>query len=571
MSAATSDDFGAIAARYKLTEGFRPYLLLTFLCLCLFAPGLAQLPPTDRDESRFMQATKQMIETGDFINIRFQDEARNKKPVGVYWLQAIAAKAAGAQNLNAPWPYRLPSVLAAWIAVLGVFAFGRRVFDSTTGLAAGAMLATSLLVVAEAHLAKTDAALLCAVTFCLAGLGEIYITREARQSQPELRPALLFWLGLAAGILIKGPVIVAVAGPCLAALVVADRQIKWLWRLRPVAGALLMIAVAAPWFLLQSSGGHSFVAASWQEDILPKLIGGQETHGSLPGTHLLLSLITAWPWSALTPFALIAAWRRRTDPAVRFCLAWLVPAWLVFELVPTKLPHYTLPLMPPLMLLMAHLLRRSAVPGFDLGPFLATRWGLAYRILWSGAAIVMGVIALVATRRFGDGNVVSAAAVAGITLAIGLYGIAGLGRAKALSAGTRLGLAGAAFAVVTFGMVLPHLSRLAISDHIAARAATRETNGVPMALAGYHEPSAIFLLGTKTILTDVAGAAAHLIAHPSALAVVPVANLDLVRAAVTGSGRTVVQIEQIDGYNYSRGRLERLALISIPAPPEATP
>src|ERR1700754_410994 len=118
-------DLGAFAARHKLTEGFRPYLLLTLLCLCLFAPGLASLPPMDRDEARFMQATKQMIETGDYIDIRFQDEARNKKPVGAYWLQAAAVNLTGA-DLTSPWVYRLPSALAAWAAVLAVFAFGRR-------------------------------------------------------------------------------------------------------------------------------------------------------------------------------------------------------------------------------------------------------------------------------------------------------------------------------------------------------------------------------------------------------------------------------------------------------------
>ena len=60
---APDTDLGAFAARHHLTEGFRPYLLLTLLCLALFVPGLASLPPMDRDEARFMQATKQMIET----------------------------------------------------------------------------------------------------------------------------------------------------------------------------------------------------------------------------------------------------------------------------------------------------------------------------------------------------------------------------------------------------------------------------------------------------------------------------------------------------------------------------
>ena len=551
-TATPASDLGAFAARFKPTEGLRPYLLLTLLCLCLFAPGLARLPPTDRDESRFMQATKQMIETGDFADIRFQDEARNKKPVGVYWLQAAAVSLAGKTHLATPWLYRLPSALAAWIAVLSLCAFGRRLFGPAAGLAAGAMLATTLIVVAEAHLAKTDAALLGAVTLCLVGLGRIYT-----EERPNLSSALIFWAALAAGILIKGPVIVAVAGATVAALSLADRNLRWLLALRPIPGILVFAAIIAPWFLLQSAGPAPFIASSFHEDILPKLIGGQEGHGAPPGTHLLLSLVTAWPWSILAPFALIAAWRQREDRGVRFCLAWLAPAWLLFELVPTKLPHYTMPLMPPLMLLIAAMVR--ATP--DLGRILAGRWGLGWRVVWSLTCITLGAATLVATRRFGDGNPLPAAAAAGITLAAGLYGIAGLGRARSAAGVMWVGLAGAAFTVVVFGAALPRLSGLAISDRIAARAVPLMT-GTPMALSGYHEPSAIFLLGTDTILTDPAGAAAHLLAHPAALAIIPMSSFELVRAAIEASGRELVQIERIDGYNYSRGQNERLALIT---------
>ena len=73
-------------------------LLLVLLSLALFLPGFASLQPMDRDEPRFAQATKQMLETGDFVAIRFQEEARNKKPVGVYWLQA--GFVAGAEALG---------------------------------------------------------------------------------------------------------------------------------------------------------------------------------------------------------------------------------------------------------------------------------------------------------------------------------------------------------------------------------------------------------------------------------------------------------------------------------------
>ncbi len=71
----------------------------------LFLPGFFTIPPIDRDEVRFAQATKQMVESGDFVDIRFQDDVRYKKPVGIYWMQAAALKRiCGARRAGCPGP-----------------------------------------------------------------------------------------------------------------------------------------------------------------------------------------------------------------------------------------------------------------------------------------------------------------------------------------------------------------------------------------------------------------------------------------------------------------------------------
>src|SRR5947208_13035129 len=98
-------------------RGLRPYLLLAALCLCLYGPGIAAIPALDRDESRFAQATRQMLESGDFLQIRFQDQPRNKKPAGIYWLQAASVGAFSTPAAAAIWPYRLPSLFGATVAV----------------------------------------------------------------------------------------------------------------------------------------------------------------------------------------------------------------------------------------------------------------------------------------------------------------------------------------------------------------------------------------------------------------------------------------------------------------------
>src|ERR1700722_14761206 len=79
------------------------YLFLVLLCLAFFVPGLATLPPTDRDESSFAQATKQMIESGDYTDIHFQYKPRYKKPVGIYWLQAMSVQAFNRAHVDEIW------------------------------------------------------------------------------------------------------------------------------------------------------------------------------------------------------------------------------------------------------------------------------------------------------------------------------------------------------------------------------------------------------------------------------------------------------------------------------------
>ena len=96
------------AADWSISWIFQPptmSALLRFLMLCgflLFLPGFFSIPPIDRDEARFAQATKQMVESGDLVDIRFQDDVRYKKPVGIYWMQAAAVETASALACHVP-------------------------------------------------------------------------------------------------------------------------------------------------------------------------------------------------------------------------------------------------------------------------------------------------------------------------------------------------------------------------------------------------------------------------------------------------------------------------------------
>ena len=529
------------------------YAFLTLLCALIFLPGIATLPPTDRDESRFMQATKQMVESGDYIHIHFQNEARNKKPVGIYWLQVAALKLTGVDDLAQAWPYRIPSALAAWLAVLIVFAAARRLWGIEAGVIAGAVLATSLMTIVEAHIAKTDAALLATTALALTSLGAVYVQGRT----VKVPTALLFWVALGLGVLIKGPVIVLVAGVTVATLCIADRDWKWALASRPLYGIPIALIVVLPWFLAVSGNTEgNFVNDAVRGDILPKLLGGQEGHGQLPGTYLVSALATLWPWSLLAPFVIVLAWRNRRDPAIRFCLAWLIPGWIVFEIIPTKLPHYTLPLFPAFAMLAARALTDSA----SLRSLMTVRWGVVYRVLWALVVVALAGGVVYFGKTYGDGNFIGVILAAIVFVAAAVFAVVGVGR---LPMGRVLTACGAALALVATVAVAPHVPAFDLSGRIAAVAKSHDHDRV--VFAGYHEPSSVFLLGTNTRLTTMRAAADELIGNPRRLGVFTVDELPAAQEVLAAAGRKMVELARLSGYEYSRGRWVDVAIVATEA------
>src|SRR4051794_29985232 len=233
----------------------RAIAFLTLCALLLFLPGFFNIPAIDRDEARFAQATKQMVESGDFVDIRFQDDVRYKKPVGVYWLQAAAVETASKLGLPRAqlriWLYRVPSLIGAIGAVLLTY-WTALAFVTRRGAALAAlMMASCVLLGAEARLAKTDAMLLLTVTAAMGAMARVYLSwqRGEEPAHPPWGSPAIFWTALAGGILLKGPLILMFVGLSIVMLAILDRSAVWLWRMRPVWGVMWMLVLVLPWFV----------------------------------------------------------------------------------------------------------------------------------------------------------------------------------------------------------------------------------------------------------------------------------------------------------------------------------
>ena len=495
-------DLGALLA-FATASHARAAALLLVISLVSFLPGFFNIPPVDRDEARFAQATRQMIESRDYIDIRFQDEVRYKKPVGIYWMQAAAVRAGAALGIpdahTAIWLYRIPSLFGAIGAVLLTYWAALAFVARRGAYLAGLMMATCVLLNVEARLAKTDAVLLACCVAAMGVMARAYLGQSLGRHVGWGHAALL-WTAIAVGILVKGPLILMVTGLAAVALAVADRSARWLLHLRPAPGILWVLLLALPWFILiMAKSGDSFLQQSVGQDLFAKIFQGQESHGAPPGYYLILFWLTFWPAAPLAAVAAPAAWRAWREPAERFLLAWIVPSWIVFELVMTKLPHYVLPLYPAIAVLIARGIEQRTL---SHNPHLAR-----FAVAWPFFAALLpaaAIIALIWMRgQFGwlAWPFAACAAICGF-YAWRLYDIEGAERSLA-----RASLAALFSMIAVLGVAVPLMRPIFPSRQLAELVQLSGCRDPVIAAAGYHEPSLVFLVGTQIRLVDGVGAA----------------------------------------------------------------
>ena len=552
-------DFAAASHRGAVT-------VLLLASLLTFLPGFFQIPPVDRDEAYFAQATKQMIETGDYVDIRYQDDVRYRKPVGIYWLQAAVVNTASA--LGVPdarkkiWLYRVPSLIGAIGAVLATYWCALAFVSRRGAVLAGLMMSASAILSVEARLAKTDATLLFTVVLAMAVLARVYLApRREGVVQPGLGLLAVFWTAIAVSILIKGPLILMVVGLAALALSVFERSARWLLALRPLPGLLWLLLIVLPWFIaIYMRVGREFLVASVGEDMLAKVANSQEAHGAPPGLYLVLFFATFFPASILAGLAAPAIWAVRKEPAAKFLLAWLVPSWIVFEAVVTKLPHYVLPLYPAIAILTAGAVE-SRVLSRRIFLVRGTIWwflvpGIVSVLVIVGAVIIAHGLALLAWPFF------AGAVVFGL-FAWRLYDDDGAERAF-----LRAAAAAVLMAFGVYGVVVPSLSPAAFPAVALAQILKDSSCQHPLAAsAGYEEPSLVFLAGTATHFTDAEGAADFLRQGSCRFAFVDAKQERAFALRADAIGLRYDRGPRIDGYNISVGKPLTIAVFQSASTP----
>jgi len=630
-----------------LAEGWSGALLLVALCAAVYAPGFFSLPPIDRDESRFAQASRQMFEavalpeterdvgdagggaggsagasglhSGGLAVPMLGRTPRLNKPPLIYWLQAgsAAVLTRGDPETDAIWMYRVPSLLAAIAAVLLTWRIGASMFDPRVGWLAGAMLAVCPLVAWESRQARADMVLLAVTTAAIWGLWELWkhagpgaSAGVAGVTSPTSNPSsgpsategadvdlqghnrppsslrrsvalsLFIWLCIGLGVLVKGPITPMVV--LLTALVLSAlaRRWRWFWSWRFVAGLGLVVVMVGPWVAAVASHvGWGTYAETVYAEVIGRSASPKEGHWGPPGYHTVLMVALFWPGSLLTGVSLVRALRRGirlrnrpgrkrghrlsrlsrgftalapARPAECFLLAWLLPAWLVFELVSTKLPHYTMPMYPALALLSARGVYAAAAGALTQVDAWFPRIG---HRLWLVMSLFLcfgfaGAMVALPPREGTAAWIAMGVLLLGAAVALGRCMRAVVNRAFLRAQAWSIAAAG--FTVIGYVALLgPGLFGLT-TRAIEAMDGIDPGGERPLAAVEFHEDSLEFLTRARIDRINEADLPAWLDAQPGGLVLAPRRE----------EGRPgLVAIESVRGVNYSKGRIVTLEIL----------
>jgi 4-amino-4-deoxy-L-arabinose transferase-like glycosyltransferase len=319
-------------------------VLLVLAVVMAFFFGLNGAPLFDLDEGAFSEATRQMFVRGDFISPYVNFQPRFDKPILIHWMQAIGVWLFGVNEVG----FRFPSAVAGSLWVLVAYRFTREFFDRTTALTAAIITATSLGVMAIGRAATADALL---NLFIAATMTDIF--RYYRERRRATLYRVFLWMGL--GVLTKGPVAILIPFTVSLMFFGWRREFKpWLKAIFNPVGWMVLIAVAAPWYVLQyGREGDAFIQGFFFKHNVGRFESPMESHGGSLFYYVLVTPLLVLPYTSLMVAALGRVREAARDERLLYLWLWFGFVLGFFSLSGTKLPHYVLYGLTPLFILMA--------------------------------------------------------------------------------------------------------------------------------------------------------------------------------------------------------------------------
>lgn len=534
--------------------------LALLVALAILLALTALMPTTmfwDRDEALYARTAVEMLQTGNFIVPKFNGDIFAHKPPLIYWLMAGSMTVFGETEFAA----RFVSAPATAATAFLLFLIGRRMFGRSAGLWAMLVYPSSMLIAYLGATAMLDATLIAFI--CLAMWAYVEVMYDG--TRPKTM-AVVFGIAILLSMLTKGPVGPAVAIPAVAiSWLLLDRQERPAFRvmvwfaLASIAGLALFFLWAVPANMM--SGGELY-SSGVGIHIVGRFLKPMEGHGgsgmlgyilTLP-VYLPVVIIGVSPWIMHLPAAANAAWSgklgTRRDRVL--IMSWSVPAFVLFSLAATKLPHYVAPVFPVLALAVAAFLAQPGTTVDRIWIRSGAATYLVFTLTLAAAIAALGVFAV-------GGLEWPPAAIIGLLIggfALIIFRLQWAGRIKAA---TRLTLA-TVFPVLALlqWVVVPKVEMaIKISRPLAGIVNATRASHSPVYAGAYMEPSLIFYLGLPPDeivrpLPDDAETIRTVLAGPGEKIVITLANQAEAIQNQVGQDR-VETVGRVSGYNTNSG------------------
>lgn len=516
---------GSLLSAFNRLRGC-PQVVIVTICAFTFFAGLGANALWEPDEPRFAEATRQMIQRGDFLTPWFNAAPRFEKPILFYWLQLPFFAALDDAEIAA----RAPAAICGLLTALAIFGLGRHFVSPRAGLLSAVGLATTFRFVLYARQGLTDVPVTAAVTVALWAM-TLGISGRSRGFVWGA------WALVGLGILLKGPV--ALLAPAIWTVwAVWSGGKTALARTRPLTGVLLASLVSAPWFVFMIwAHGSAFVDIALGYEVVARYVSD-----AFPGRdrglfyYLGVAPGDGAPWSLFAVAAFLWAWLRRDTlregeiDGMKLAAVWFATVIAVFSISEYKLPHYILPAFPGMALATGIFLdgaiERRVSPWMWRTPLLLVAVTLA-----AGAVLVW----LLLSRAFGlqpwdRAFILPVVLVAGA----GVLGVLAWSRNPMPALTALVALLVSTYAVLALVVAPRELRRFQPIPELAKVARLVSAPAEPFAVAGsYGTPGLVFYTGrpVRQLTTD-AELVAFLSTPGRRHCVLPASVLDRVRPLV---------------------------------------
>ena len=327
-------------------------LMLALLVTRLLSLGL--YPLYDTTEARYGEMARIMFETQNWVTPQFDYNVPFwGKPPFQTWISAISFSWLGISEFSA----RLPHFLCSLLVLVLIYRLTKKLTNQLDAIYSCFILTSTLGFIIASGMVMTDAALLMATTLAMISFWFCY--QDYCQGQRNIFYGHMFFIAIALGLLIKGPVATALIMIALISWGVWNRCLWQALKSLPwLTGIPLMLALTAPWYIwaeIRSPGFleyfiigehiERFLVSGWQGDLYGS------AHVEPRGMIWVFWLACASPWSFVIGAMLIKKWRKAPSRTIeasqyginKYLICWMISPLILFTFAGNILPAYVLP------------------------------------------------------------------------------------------------------------------------------------------------------------------------------------------------------------------------------------